>query len=217
MLLCFMVNISSASAATVKTGKNVLAAITSTTLKASTTRVTVSRKTSSAELTAYKKFLTTGSFEDPIIGMGLRMDIKAFAYVDTNGDGKKELYIRAARRGVSQFSVAYFYLVTYKNGKCSLTAFNEQLEGFYKGTNVKYVSRPGEEIYYYKNKLAYQIKNDERTGKTAYYKYTANNFYPGSVTPQEFKSWFGRCVKKNSKRVSLTFKNNTAWNRKIIK
>lgn len=203
--------------------------------KSTTCTVTVKKKTS-AEVTAYKNFLKKGSFTtsysytvngQKYTNKNLMM-ILSYSYVDTNGDRKPELYVRAYKKGDNP-SYATDYLISYKNKKCVPTGLEEKLIGYFQGTNVKVsvsyaylYNRPStpytkDMTYLYKTQRAYTTQQYLSSGNTVYRKFTTS-FTAEMRTASEFYSWY-RTYANNGKNYRIfTFYSNTANNlSKIIK
>lgn len=156
------------------------------------------------------------------------MMILSYAYVDTNGDRKTELYVRAYRKGSSTRD-ANDYLISYKNKKCVPVGLQERLTGYFQNTNVKisvsyaYLyngpSTPytKDTTYLYKTQRAYTTQQYLSSGNTVYRKFTTS-FTAEMRTANEFYSWY-RTYANNEKNYRIfTFYANTANNlNKIIK
>lgn len=156
------------------------------------------------------------------------MMILSYSYVDTNGDRKPELYVRAYKKGDNP-SYATDYLISYKNKKCVPTGLEEKLTGYFQGTNVKVsvsyaylYNRPStpytkDMTYLYKTQRAYTTQQYLSSGNTVYRKFTTS-FTAEMRTASEFYSWY-RTYANNGKNYRIfTFYSNTANNlSKIIK
>lgn len=197
--------------------------------------VTVKKKTST-EVSAYKNFIKKGSFTTSysytVNGHKYtnknQMVIASFSYVDTNGDRKPELYVRAYKKGDNP-SYATDYLISYKNKKCVPTGLEEKLTGYFQGTNVKVsvsyaymYNNPStpytkDTTFLYKTQRAYTTQQYLSSGNTVYRKFTTS-FTAERRTASEFYSWYRNYANNGKNYRSFVFYSGTASNLyKIIK
>lgn len=191
--------------------------------------VTVKKKTST-EVAAYKNFLKkesfTTSYSYTVNGHKYtnknQMTIASFSYVDTNGDRKPELYVRAYKKGDNP-SYASDYLISYKNRKCVPVGLEEKLTGYFQDTNVKIsvsyaymYNNPStpytkDTTYLYKTQHAYTIQQYLSSGSTVYRKFTTS--YTAEMRPaSEFYSWYRNYTNNGRDYRSFVFYSNTASN-----
>lgn len=197
--------------------------------------VTVKKKIST-EVSAYNNFLKKGyfttSYSYTVNGHKYtnknQMVIASFSYVDTNGDRKPELYVRAYKKGDNP-SYATDYLISYKNKKCVPVGLEEKLTGYFQGTNVKVsvsyaylYNRPStpytkDMTYLYKTQRAYTTQQYLSSGNTVYRKFTTS-FTAEMRTASEFYSWYRNYANNGRNYHSFVFYSSTASNlNKIIK